>query len=75
MAGTQPLAQGLAGLLSPFTVSPSKGTVGSWLEGESDLIEQAWNGLETLEDILGQRDGSVDEVEAEGPEPGFPEPK
>lgn len=57
----------MAGLLSPFTESPSKGTVGSWLEGGSDLIEQAWSGLETLENILGQRDGSVDEMEAEGP--------
>jgi hypothetical protein len=33
---------------------------------------KAWNGLETLEDILGQGDGSVGEVEAGEPELGSP---
>lgn len=54
--------------------SSSKGTVELWLEDGSGLVEQAWNELETLEDILGQGDGSVGEVEAGGPELGSPAP-
>lgn len=54
--------------------SSSKGTVELWLEDGSGLVEQTWNELETLEDILGQGDGSVGEVEAGGPELGSPAP-
>lgn len=72
--GTQPPAQGVADLLSPYTACPSKDTVGFWLEDGSGLTEQAWNGLETLENILGQGDGSVGEIEAGGPELRSPAP-